>query len=120
MVRGKSRWRESLRQWVLPLLFLQILVGHTGERVHAVEVAYKDRRALHEDEDERLDCKKCGGHLMNDHPLLGLVDVYAATIPGLNFSPGVLVNYAEAAPPMGDGFPSLRTSRSNSAVPASP
>src|SRR5437763_17222391 len=29
-------------------------------------------------------CKRCGGHLMNDHPPLGLVDVYAATIPTLN------------------------------------
>ena len=26
-------------------------------------------------------CKKCGGHLMTDHPIWGLVDVYAAVIP---------------------------------------
>jgi len=25
--------------------------------------------------------KTCGGHLMTDHPLWGVVDVYAATIP---------------------------------------
>ena len=24
-------------------------------------------------------CKKCGGHLMTNHPPLGLIDVYAAT-----------------------------------------
>jgi hypothetical protein len=28
-------------------------------------------------------CKLCGGHLMTDHPGFKLVDVYAATIPGL-------------------------------------
>ena len=29
-------------------------------------------------------CKVCGGHLLTDHPLWGLVDVYAATIPSLS------------------------------------
>ena len=32
-------------------------------------------------------CKNCGGHLMTVHPPLGLVDVFAATIPTLDFSP---------------------------------
>src|SRR3546814_10047968 len=41
-------------------------------------------------------CSQCGGHLMADHPPLGLVDVFAATIPTLAFTPGVHVNYAEA------------------------
>jgi len=40
-------------------------------------------------------CKRCGGHLMTDHPPFGLVDVYAATIPTLKFTPGVHVNYSE-------------------------
>ena len=31
---------------------------------------------------DRQYCTKCGGHLMTDHPPFGLVDVYAATIPG--------------------------------------
>jgi hypothetical protein len=53
-------------------------------------------------------CKRCGGHLMTDHPSLGLVDVYAATIPTLKFSPGVHVNYAETVLPMNDGLPKLR------------
>ena len=29
---------------------------------------------------ERQYCKKCGGHLMTNHPSLGLVNVYAATL----------------------------------------
>ena len=53
-------------------------------------------------------CKRCGGHLMTDHPPLGLVDVYAATIPTLQFSPGVHVNYAETVMPMKDGLPKLK------------
>ena len=51
---------------------------------------------------------KCGGHLMAAHPPLGLVDVYAATIPGMKFTPGVHVNYAETVLPMKDGLPKLR------------
>jgi len=45
---------------------------------------------------------------MTDHPLLGLVDVYAATIPSLKFSPAVHVNYSEAVLPMKDGLPKLK------------
>lgn len=57
---------------------------------------------------ERKYCMKCGGHLMTDHPPLGLVDVYAATLPTLQFAPGVHVNYAETVLPMRDGLPKLK------------
>jgi hypothetical protein len=57
---------------------------------------------------ERKTCAKCGGHLMTNHPPLGLVDVFAATIPTLEFQPGVHVNYAETVLPMKDGLPKLR------------
>lgn len=57
---------------------------------------------------ERQYCKKCGGHLMTNHPTFGLVDVYAATIPTLPFQPGVHVNYAETVLPMRDGVPKLK------------
>lgn len=53
-------------------------------------------------------CKDCGGHLMTDHPAWGLTDVFAATIPGVAFKPGVHVNYAESVLPMKDGLPKLR------------
>ena len=53
-------------------------------------------------------CKRCGGHLMTVHPLWGLIDVYAATIPTLKFVPGVHVNYAETVLPMRDGLPKLK------------
>ncbi len=53
-------------------------------------------------------CKRCGGHLMTDHPQLGLVDVYAATIPTLKFVPALHVNYSETVLPMKDGLPKLK------------
>jgi len=57
---------------------------------------------------QRQYCRRCGGHLMTDHPPLGLVDVYAATIPTLKFVPGVHVNYSETVLPMKDGLPKLK------------
>ena len=57
---------------------------------------------------QRQYCAKCGGHLMTNHPTLGLVDVFAATLPTLNFIPGVHVNYAETVLRMRDGLPKLK------------
>lgn len=57
---------------------------------------------------QRQFCAKCGGHLMANHPTIGLVDVFAATIPTLAFTPGVHVNYAEMVLPMRDGLPKLK------------
>jgi hypothetical protein len=53
-------------------------------------------------------CTNCGGHLMTNHRPIGLVDVYAATIPSLPFKPGVHVNYAETVLPMNDGLTKLK------------
>ncbi len=53
-------------------------------------------------------CDACGGHLMTDHPGFGLVDVFAATIPDLEFKPGVHVNYQETVLPIRDGLPKLK------------
>ena len=57
---------------------------------------------------QRQYCSKCGGHLMTNHPTLGLVDVFAATLPTLTFDPGIHVNYAETVLPMRDGLPKLK------------
>jgi len=57
---------------------------------------------------QRRYCKKCGGHLMANHPPLGLVDVFAATLSTLRFSAGVHVNYAETVLPMRDGLTKLK------------
>ena len=53
-------------------------------------------------------CKKCGGHLFTDHPAWDLVDVYAASIPGFPFQPGVHVHYQETKLRMKDGLPKMK------------
>lgn len=57
---------------------------------------------------QRQYCARCGGHLMANHPTFGLVDVFVATIPTLNFAPGLHVNYAETVLPMRDGLPKFK------------
>jgi hypothetical protein len=57
---------------------------------------------------QRKYCRKCGGHLLTNHPSLGVVDVFAATIPSLSFVPVVHVNYAETVLRMRDGLPKLK------------
>jgi len=57
---------------------------------------------------QRQYCTKCGGHLMTRHPVWGLVDVFASTIPSLPFRPAVHVNYADTVLPMKDGLPKMR------------
>ena len=57
---------------------------------------------------ERQYCAKCGGHLMTNHPGLGLVDVFSATLPTLKFVPGVHINYSESVLRMKDGLPKLK------------
>jgi hypothetical protein len=53
-------------------------------------------------------CTTCGGHQLTDHPLWGLVDVYAATIPTYRHEPKLHVNYAETVLRMKDGLPKMR------------
>lgn len=53
-------------------------------------------------------CKICGGHVLSEHPGLGLVDVYAAVLAGFAFAPGVHVNYADSVLPIRDGLPKMK------------
>jgi hypothetical protein len=53
-------------------------------------------------------CTRCGGHLYTDHPPLGLIDVYAASIPTLKFEPGVHVHYQETVLHIHDGKPKMK------------
>jgi hypothetical protein len=53
-------------------------------------------------------CTACGGHLLTDHPMWNLVDVYAATIPTYRHQPAVHVNYQEAVLRIKDGLPKMK------------
>jgi hypothetical protein len=57
--------------------------------------------------DQRF-CKKCGGHVLVDHPSLGFTDVCASTIPTVAFKPTVHLHYAEAVLPIKDGLTKLK------------
>ncbi len=57
---------------------------------------------------DRKFCRLCGGHVLTDHPGLGLVDVFAATIPDFPFAAQVHMNYAETVLPMRDGLLKLK------------
>jgi hypothetical protein len=57
---------------------------------------------------DRQFCRQCGGHVMTWHPGFGLVDIFAAVVPGLELKPAVHVNYAETVLRMKDGLPKLR------------
>lgn len=53
-------------------------------------------------------CRTCGGHVLTEHPEMGLTDVYAAVLPDLPFEPGVHVHYRESVLHIHDGIPKLR------------
>jgi hypothetical protein len=50
-------------------------------------------------------CTECGGHVLAEHPLWNVTDVFAAVLPDLDFQPGVHVNYAETVLHIHDGLP---------------
>jgi hypothetical protein len=59
------------------------------------------------DRSHRKWCRSCGGHIMTDHPAMGLVDVYAALLPDLQFTPALHVFYSETVLPIKDGLPKM-------------
>ena len=56
---------------------------------------------------DRRYCTKCGGHVMIDHPTLGLADV-RVPLSNFTFKPTVHLNYEEKVRPIKDGLPKLR------------
>jgi len=56
----------------------------------------------------RRSCKICGGHIYTDHPLWGVIDVYAASIPDLPYKAALHVNYQETVLRMKDGLPKMK------------
>jgi hypothetical protein len=50
-------------------------------------------------------CKLCGGHLLTDHPGIGLIDVYAAILPELDFKPREHIHYQETVLRIVDSLP---------------
>jgi hypothetical protein len=57
---------------------------------------------------ERRFCTKCGGHVMVDHPTLGLVDIRAGLPAEVAFKPSVHLNYEDTVLGVKDGLPKLK------------
>jgi hypothetical protein len=53
-------------------------------------------------------CTKCGGHLLTEHPTMGLTDVYAAVIPDLAFKPALHVHCQERVLDVADDLPKMK------------
>lgn len=97
---------ESCRHWSAGPINAFSLWPPDGVKITAGEdhvETYAKTDASH-----RKWCKACGGHIMTDHPAMGLVDVYAAIIPSLDFQPMVHVFYAEKVVSIPDGLPKMK------------
>ena len=57
---------------------------------------------------DRRYCTKCGGHVMVDHPTLGLIDVRLGALRNFPFKATVHINYDETVLPMKNGLPKLK------------
>jgi len=53
-------------------------------------------------------CRKCGAHVMIDHPRIGLTDVRGAIPSTVTFKPTVHINYDETVLRIKDGLPKLK------------
>ena len=53
---------------------------------------------------QRKWCKSCGGHVCIDHPTMGVIDVPAALVVGLNFEPGFHAFYQDTVHRIQDGL----------------
>ena len=53
-------------------------------------------------------CRKCGGHLMADHPGMALGDVYAAVLKDFTFEPTLHVHYETKTVSVKDGLPKFK------------
>lgn len=50
-------------------------------------------------------CKRCGGHVMTEHPRMRLIDVYANLLKGYTHQPTLHANYAGKMVSVKDGLP---------------
>jgi hypothetical protein len=53
-------------------------------------------------------CKRCGGHLMTDHPRMRLIDVYANLLQGYTHQPTLHAHYGSKTLSVKDGLPKFR------------
>ncbi|MFI5318811.1 MAG: GFA family protein [Myxococcota bacterium] len=64
---------------------------------------YKRTEASH-----RKFCTSCGTPVLVDHPGMGMVDVPAGRVAGLDYKPGLHVHYGEKVLSVKDGLPKFK------------
>ena len=57
---------------------------------------------------QRKFCTQCGGHVLTDHPAMGLVDVYLNIVPGKVHQGAMHIYYGEKTMSVPDGLPKYR------------
>ncbi len=57
---------------------------------------------------KRKFCKKCGGHLMTEHPDSNVVDIFAVILEGFKFEPSIHVNYESKTVSVKDSLPKFK------------
>lgn len=97
---------DSCRQWSAAPVNAFML--WKSEAVEVVSGAEHLRSYQKTPKSIRKWCSLCGGHLLTEHPGMGLIDVYAAITPGVRFTPGMHVFYTESVLAMRDGLPKFR------------
>ena len=97
---------SSCRSWSAAPVNAFSLWKPEFDRVHQRRGQY--RRLPQDGQELPQVLQVCGGHLLTDHPLWGLTDVYAATIPTYRHEPKLHVNYAETVLRMKDGLPKMK------------
>lgn len=53
-------------------------------------------------------CSNCGGHVLIEHPTMGVVDIPAAIIENFQHEPGLHVHYGESILAVKDGLPKFK------------
>jgi hypothetical protein len=106
---------ESCRGWLgaplhaaslWPMPSVKVVQGADGLGL------YKRSEASH-----RKFCKQCGTPVLVEHPTLGMIDVPAGRIPGLEFKPTMHVNYPERVLSVKDGLPKYKVFGPEDPVP---
>ena len=57
---------------------------------------------------QRKFCKDCGGHVLSEHPALGLTDVYLNIVPTLQHQGSMHIFYGEKSMSVPDGLPKFK------------
>jgi hypothetical protein len=57
---------------------------------------------------QRKFCTECGGHVLSDHPAMGMMDVYLNIVPTLDHQGTMHIFYGEKSMSVPDGLPKFK------------